>query len=693
MYQNTSTQSTTFWQYLINNAIAIPIIQRDYAQGRLGREYLRKSFLTDLKKALDSNEQIKLDFIYGAFENKRMNPLDGQQRLTTLWLLHWYIALMSGELNETNCQILNKYTYETRISSREFCKELCTYSNFSDYKDYNPTINPKRKIVEYITSRTWFFSEWKQDPTIQSMLRMLGGTEIKDNDGDITDGLEEVFSDTSDFRVYWERLTNDNAPIVFYSIPLKDFGLSDDLYVKMNARGKQLTSFENFKADLIGYITSNKDNSCEKEKWSELLDVPKGISIKLDTDWTNIFWENKSSDYKIDEIYFAFINRFFLNELICQKDANGEDYLYTSEELEKGSHSFMYLYEDNGMEYNGDFKIYYLDKDNTNIPISFFHNLQNVLDRYKTTDFLFIPKYNDDGSISTITQKDRVIFHAISKYLQKGIFEEKSFLQWIRVANNLAENANVNSIATMIGAMRLIDELGEHSHEIYTFLDKKELDIKSNVAKEQVVEEIAKVNQILHGEAREDGITWEDIIKEAENSTFFKGAIRFLFTDENGNFNWKDFDTKWKNAQIYFDENGVKKDYKVELTRKLVIQCNDWENQLYEKQIFNPNDSTWKRILCSKNWKYPIHNILTKELNKIQPIDYNNDSNIQQYITPLLKDLPFEWIINNIPEGRFRWKDYRLAFFKPYGREFILFDWSNFKRREILSNIDVIRVH
>ena len=55
-----------------------------------------------------------------------------------------------------------------------------------------------------------------------------------------------------------------------------------------------------------------------------------------------------------------------------------------------------------------------------------------------------------------------------------------------------------------------------------------------------------------------------------------------------------------------------------------------------------------------------------------------------------MKDLPFEWIMNSIPEGRFRWKDYRLAFFKPYGREFILFDWSNFKRREILSNIDVI---
>ena len=44
---------TTFWNFIKNNRIEIPIIQRDYAQGRKGKEYLRKSFLGDLKKALD----------------------------------------------------------------------------------------------------------------------------------------------------------------------------------------------------------------------------------------------------------------------------------------------------------------------------------------------------------------------------------------------------------------------------------------------------------------------------------------------------------------------------------------------------------------------------------------------------------------------------------------------------------------
>ena len=76
---------------------------------------------------------MKLDFIYGTTENDRLNPLDGQQRLTTLWLLHWYIALRADMLNEDNCAILKKFTYETRITSREFCQNLCIPKKFENF--------------------------------------------------------------------------------------------------------------------------------------------------------------------------------------------------------------------------------------------------------------------------------------------------------------------------------------------------------------------------------------------------------------------------------------------------------------------------------------------------------------------------------------------------------------------------------
>ena len=97
-----NTKAISFWNFLKENTIEIPIIQRDYAQGRLGKENLRKTFLGDLKRALKDNIEMKLDFVYGSVEGGTLNPLDGQQRLTTLWLLHWYIALRAGVLNEEN---------------------------------------------------------------------------------------------------------------------------------------------------------------------------------------------------------------------------------------------------------------------------------------------------------------------------------------------------------------------------------------------------------------------------------------------------------------------------------------------------------------------------------------------------------------------------------------------------------------
>lgn len=91
-------RAISFWDFLNQYNIEIPIIQRDYAQGRKGKETLREMFLKNLKNAMDNNlsdkqEILILDFVYGSVKNGKMHPLDGQQRLTTLWLLHWYVAL------------------------------------------------------------------------------------------------------------------------------------------------------------------------------------------------------------------------------------------------------------------------------------------------------------------------------------------------------------------------------------------------------------------------------------------------------------------------------------------------------------------------------------------------------------------------------------------------------------------------
>ena len=61
-----TNEATSFWKFIGNYQIEIPIIQRDYAQGRLGKEHLRNNFLVNLKLALDyqlPEPALKLDFV------------------------------------------------------------------------------------------------------------------------------------------------------------------------------------------------------------------------------------------------------------------------------------------------------------------------------------------------------------------------------------------------------------------------------------------------------------------------------------------------------------------------------------------------------------------------------------------------------------------------------------------------------
>ena len=115
---NNIANTTTLWQQLGKCKVVIPILQRDYAQGRVGYENLREKFLSAILAALDGDKQLKLDFVYGSSDQEgRFNPLDGQQRLTTLWLLHWYIAFRLGKLSEqSTIEHLSNFSYETRVS-------------------------------------------------------------------------------------------------------------------------------------------------------------------------------------------------------------------------------------------------------------------------------------------------------------------------------------------------------------------------------------------------------------------------------------------------------------------------------------------------------------------------------------------------------------------------------------------------
>ena len=84
-------------------SIEIPLIQRDYAQGRTDSRVteIRDRFLDVLYDAVTGDANVGLDFVYGDVEGGTLRPLDGQQRLTTLFLLHWYLGYRAGRARRT----------------------------------------------------------------------------------------------------------------------------------------------------------------------------------------------------------------------------------------------------------------------------------------------------------------------------------------------------------------------------------------------------------------------------------------------------------------------------------------------------------------------------------------------------------------------------------------------------------------
>lgn len=258
------------------NSIVIPKIQRDYAQGRTeaGVTRVRNRFLAALKKAI-KEENITLDFIYGDVdESGRMTPLDGQQRLTTLFLLHVYAA-KKEQIDLEEYGFLNKFSYETRYSARDFCTFLVN--------SYTPTFT--RSLTEEIIDQPWFPLDWKNDPTISSMLVML-------------DAIHDCFSDVPNI---WRRLKE--GAISFYFLLIKDMGLTDELYIKMNSRGKPLTQFEHFKAELEHNLREVNER------------LARVVAEKIDTDWTYMLWQYRNSDNIIDDEFLRYFR--FVCDIIC----------------------------------------------------------------------------------------------------------------------------------------------------------------------------------------------------------------------------------------------------------------------------------------------------------------------------------------------------------------------------------------
>ncbi len=286
------TKYTLYSLCLTYDKIEIPVIQRDYAQGRKEQDKLRNKFVDYLLSALKERTAIELDFVYGEERHDMAKngktkvttfiPIDGQQRLTTLWLLHWFLAVKEDRLVEIH-SILSKFTYETRPTAHDFCRHLTTESF------------PKDRMTDidtFIRDSKWFDPEWMNDSSIRGMLRMLRtfATSPLINTGEISLDL----------------LLEPNDLISFYFVPLQNFGLAEELYIRMNARGKILTQFENFKSEFYKILKNNP-------RLDEIKD-------KMEYAWVSNFWDYRKPDlYVTDDCFMNYLQ--FITRMVYFKQA------------------------------------------------------------------------------------------------------------------------------------------------------------------------------------------------------------------------------------------------------------------------------------------------------------------------------------------------------------------------------------
>lgn len=463
--------------------IVIPIIQRDYAQGRKDSDVkrVRKRFLASLKNAIVGNP-ITLDFVYGDIDsNGIMTPLDGQQRLTTLFLLHWYAAKKENiDINEY--KFLEKFSYETRYSARDFCTLLVN--------EYTPSF--EGLISDEIIDQAWFPLDWAKDSTISSMLVML-------------DAIHETFGEVPEI---WNKLKAGN--ISFYFLPIKDMGLTDELYIKMNSRGKPLTQFEHFKAELEHGLREIDEN------------VAKRVMRKIDIDWTDMLWQYRGEDNVTDDEFLRYFR--FICDIICyqnggttQGKSNDEFDLqqeYFSKENENAIANIeqMESYFDCWCSLDGISPEDYISK-----FVSYEHEEGKIQieNRYKLDIFgdclRNYADVNGNGNRSFPLNRIILLFAFVTYLQNRQSVTDEDFARRIRIINNLVQNSEdeISDSEHRTSGNRMPAILRQVEKIVLTGIIDKTIDKSLNTS--QIEEEILKVEWLKeHPELKESLFILED---------------------------------------------------------------------------------------------------------------------------------------------------------------------------------------
>ena len=450
--KNTMTLKTLLEKYFL----VIPDYQREYAQGRDNPRdtNVLDMFVETISNALKNGVDLSLDYVYGNIRNENgvevFFPVDGQQRLTTLFL--FYVYCYQGRDDRS---FLNRFKYAVNPHTNSFIQLLLT----------NGAAEPEKAaewkywfdIMTSIHSDSCAFSLLNAYRRIQ---RSMKGEEI-----DVSK-LEQIS---------------------FQFLNTAESDLPESVFWKMNARGRQLTESEIFKAEVAKYIPDD-----EKKK-----EFAAGFSAF----YSKIFSDLKEDLIRTDKCVMRLIKSF------CQWQTSESEFGFTN----------------------------YIASSEYRKAFSKNNDLYVTLPRF----FKFCNKHNVKGLLpSRVLPEEEYLFERLPVRIISAMIIffrtisldvpdiKAKFRCWMRLSSNLIDNSQ--SVAALKSVLNtLSDDNHIASIETASVFDDIKCDEKDIMLTEQLKEEALKARLI----AGENGEMWRCLFNKAENHKVLRGKVSILLPD------------------------------------------------------------------------------------------------------------------------------------------------------------------
>lgn len=678
--------NSSYFKKLINDYIIyVPEFQRNYLQGDDSNEsikYKRDRLLDDIFNCIESqSKSIDLGFIYGrveeSYKGKLFYPYDGQQRLTTLYFLYLLIYFKFKNYDEIQSfKNKKKLSYQTRISTNRFIESFLSWILDSKEKDniYNAFWNKDGKDLKgFIMSQDWFMmTEWNYDVSIINMLSIIVeiSGRIKENLGDKT-GIDNFID------------KDENNPFQFDFIYVDDISKSDDLYIKINARGKALSSFENLKSDIDKYW---KDED----------------KTKLDAEWTEYVWNqldenDKNKEKSFDNSFYNLLsNIFYLQYLVSLDQINDKILIEIENKYKKGIVDKEWITPES-CSTSCPMISSFLDA-----MIGSFKSIKDKQIESVNRKIFGLGDYQNNNGQNKMERADLfevfVYYYSVSSLFKENDMEftdKRNLLNEIEtVTNRIIENQRpyLDSPTNLVNALKSVKVLIDNSiksHGVYKFFlsidnDTKE-SIRIGLMKEQVEEEILKA-KLIDKDSR-----YVDLFNKGYNELKNKGQLGFIFylvTNNKSlskigieNVSYESFEKTLK--QIIFIQNFIGKlgeftnNYEL-LLRAILAKAKGsffWErrNNLLSFPLLN-NDRdislhTFLNCYSSNNpedveYKFNLLYGLREVLNLFDP----NKDNIEEVLKRIIEDYKIKDLEHSKKE------DNKKEDPKPWYKFFVIYD-------------------